>query len=494
MADVPESPKPESLETELKFVCAPEDLDAVLAAAPAGDDQNRELISVYFDTPDLALEKAGASLRVRESGGRRVQTLKCGSGLRRQEHERPIEGLRPEGDLGPLQSLLPGGVEALKPAFNVRVTRRQRTFWFEGAQIELALDRGEVADGPRTSPICEVELELKSGPPAALFSLARALAQAAPLHLAFDTKADRGRALAAGRPLTKIPKDRPRLAPSATAADAFQAGARLALGRIAVSAACLREGQNTEAVHKLRVAVRRLRSALSTFKPLLRDDPAVDQIKVELRWLAKALDRARGLDVLAATLLDPELLPDPPGAVLERVLNAARREAHAEVAEVVGSVRYRLLMVDLLGWVETGAWLSAGPAAKPARAFARKALAKRRKAVLKRADALRGADEDRHALRIAAKKLRYAADGFTGLFPEKPARRFTDRLAVLQDGLGALNDAAVSGPLVQSLDLPPEAALEAGQRLGVAACGAPARFEAAAVAMKKLRRGKAYWA
>ena len=86
---------PQSQEIELKFLCAPDDLGRVLAAAPEGVDDCRELISVYFDTPDLALQRAGASLRVRESGGQRVQTLKRGKGLSREEHEQPVEGFAP---------------------------------------------------------------------------------------------------------------------------------------------------------------------------------------------------------------------------------------------------------------------------------------------------------------------------------------------------------------------------------------------------------------
>src|SRR6185312_17454974 len=110
---------PADQEIELKFACAPQDLGAVLAAAPPGDDETRELISVYFDTPDLALQKAGASLRVREHKGRRVQTLKRGQGLVREEHEAPIEGLAPDPALEPLPKLLPQGA-SLRPAFNVR--------------------------------------------------------------------------------------------------------------------------------------------------------------------------------------------------------------------------------------------------------------------------------------------------------------------------------------------------------------------------------------
>src|SRR5262245_53209959 len=100
---------PQPQEIELKFLCAPEDLGRVLAAAPEGDDDTRELISVYFDTPDLDLQKAGASLRVRESKGQRVQTLKRGDGLAREEHESPIAGDAPDPSLGPLSELLPQG-------------------------------------------------------------------------------------------------------------------------------------------------------------------------------------------------------------------------------------------------------------------------------------------------------------------------------------------------------------------------------------------------
>src|SRR5262249_24337951 len=153
--------------------CAPDDLGRILAAAPEGDDDCRELISVYFDTPDLDLQKAGASLRVRESKGQKVQTLKRGDGLVREEHETPIAGDAPDPSLGPLCDLLPAGARSeLRPAFHVRVTRRQRLIRFGGAEIELALDQGEVRGGRRTSPISEVELELKSGEPRALFGLA----------------------------------------------------------------------------------------------------------------------------------------------------------------------------------------------------------------------------------------------------------------------------------------------------------------------------------
>ncbi|HEY8573634.1 CYTH domain-containing protein [Phenylobacterium sp.] len=183
-----------SREIELKFLCAPADMAVVLAAAPAGEDETRHLTSVYFDTPDGALARAGASLRIREWDGCRVQTLKRGKGVSREEHEAPVEFFDPT--FGPLPELLSEPQRAtLTPTLEVRITRRQRLVRYEGAEIELAADLGEVEAEGRTRPISELELELKSGPRKALFALARELRRAAPLKLSFESKSSQGRAL-----------------------------------------------------------------------------------------------------------------------------------------------------------------------------------------------------------------------------------------------------------------------------------------------------------
>jgi len=454
-------------EVELKFLCTPADLAAVLAAAPSGDDESRELISVYFDTPDLALQKAGVSLRVRESQGARVQTVKLGEGLSREEHEAPIAGEEPDPELGPLKTLLPEGGR-LDPAFNVRVTRRQRTFHYRGAEIELALDQGEVSDGTGRSPICEVELELKSGPPEALFALGRELSKAAPLYLSFDGKASRGQALVAGATLQARRGDEVTLTSRATAAEAFQAIARNGLGQIASNAATLRAEPGPEPVHQLRVAARRLRSALSTFKPLV-DDGGLSPVKGDLKWLAGSLDEARDLDVFAAGVSDQaRSLASPPAGLeaLTAALEAARRRRWARAAKTASSPRFRALMIDVAAWVETGSWLSVSPT--PAKAFAAHALEARLRKVHKLGKHLGKADDAaRHRLRIEAKKLRYAAEAFASLYRRKSADRFIGRVKDLQTTLGDLNDLAVAGALVGSLKLEPDAAFAAGEMVGL---------------------------
>jgi inorganic triphosphatase YgiF len=482
-------------EIELKFLCAPGDLGAVLAAAPAGEDEARELISVYFDTPDRRLEKAGVSLRVRESQGRRVLTMKRGDGLAREEYEAPLEGEAPPLELAPLREVLTQAeAAALAPAFDVRVTRRQRLVRFEDSEIELALDQGEVCGGRRTASICELELELKAGRAAALFALARRLAAAAPLYLSFETKSARGQALVAGKAAAR--RGRPRLSPGATAGEAFQAIARDALAAVAAHAAVLRQAPDAQATHQLRVAVRRLRSALSTFRPVVAD-AGYAPLKAELRWLAGAFDAARDLDVFAAHVDDAaEALDLPPAgtpalrAALARAQTAARRAA----CETAAGARFRALMIDAAAWVETGAWRAAPAAAAPARAFAAEVLARRRRQVLRAGRSLAAADPAaRHALRIRAKKLRYAAEGFAGLFHGRAAGRFARRAAALQDALGRLTDLAAAERLAAALPLSPQAAFAAGELAGLRAAAQPKLVARAETALARLEAAERFW-
>jgi inorganic triphosphatase YgiF len=482
-------------EIELKFACGPDDLAAVLAAAPPGDDENRELISVYFDTADLALQKAGASLRVREQEGKRVQTLKRGEGLDREEYEAPIEGLAPNPDLGPLPSLAPRGAD-LRPVFNVRVNRRQRTFRYGDAVIELALDQGEVSGGEQKSPICEVELELKSGPPSALFALARELSAAAPLYLTFDSKAARGHALVAGADQTARKNRAAKLSDDATVGEAFQAVALKALAQIAANAASLRGQPGPETVHQLRVGARRLRSALTTFKPAVADE-GLEAVKADLKWLSHACDAARNLDVFADETLAPAEAgaEPPPGAkALRKAIDAERRRAWSQAAETASSERFRALMIDVTAWVEAGAWRNGKAAAEPIQDFAGHALKRHRKKFEKRRSvADTGNDGARHKLRIEAKKLRYAVEAFSSLYGRKRVSRYLDSLKDLQDVMGALNDLVTTEPLLSGLNLSPEAAFAAGELAGRKAVGKPRLVARAAKAAKRLSGGEPVW-
>lgn len=478
-------------EIELKLACEPFDQAAILAAAPPGDDEIRPMTSVYFDTTDGDLAKAGVSLRVRHSKGVRVQTMKRGGGLAREEHEAEIAGDAPVATWKPLAKILPKSA-TLVPVFEVEVTRRQRLVSFGQAQIELALDVGEVRAGPRSTPVSELELELKAGEPAALFALALELSAAAPLYLSFTGKADRGLALleAPSR------KPRPALAGDDTAGAAFQAMARAALRQIALHAAQMREAPTPEAVHQVRVGARRLRSALITFAPLF-DGEEAGAIKAELKWLAQAFDAARNLQVYADETIAPArgVDPDVRGLTgLAQTVEGARLDAQVRAAQAVSLDRFRRLMIEALAWVETGAWLSGDKTQKRATAFGAKQLDKRLRRLERAAAGLETQDDDqRHQGRIEAKKLRYAVEAFAGVFPAKEGRAFLRSVKALQDSLGRLNDLATAAPLVASLDLDADAAFAAGELAGAALAEKPQRIAEATEARERLSGLTPFW-
>jgi len=377
----------------------------------------------------------------------------------------------------------------------VRVTRRQRTFHYRGAEIELALDQGEVTDGTGRSPICEVELELKSGPPAALFDLARELAAAAPLYLAFDSKSARGQALVAGE---KTARQSPevKLADDATVGAAFQTIARKSLAQIAANAAALRAKPTPDIVHQLRVSARRLRSTLSTFKPVIEGE-GLEAVKDDLAWLSHRCDRARNLDVFAEETVAPAEAASPASIGLHALRNAidgARRAAWADAAEAVSSERFRSLMINATGWVETGKWRSRHEAAAPIEPFARRALKRHLRKLSKCGPALRhGDDVGRHHLRIEAKKLRYAAEVLTSLYGEKRTARYLHHLRDLQDVLGRLNDLATAEPLIAAMKLPSDAAFAAGELVGLGVAEKPRMIARACKALDRLEAANPFW-
>lgn len=186
-------------EIELKFRLGPR-AAARLAAHPAlaGEDSVQSLRSVYFDTPDQALRRAGWGLRVRATGRGFVQTLKGQTGgdvLNRAEWETPVpsEALDWQAvKTTPAAALLKGRRRDLSPRFASTVRRRARLVAFEGAVIEAAYDEGELSAGGRVESLRELELELKDGPPQALFALARRLSADVALVPLFESKAERG--------------------------------------------------------------------------------------------------------------------------------------------------------------------------------------------------------------------------------------------------------------------------------------------------------------
>ncbi len=459
-------------EIELKLAVRPEDLPRLRSAKALGPANGKAapkaLESTYFDTPDLRLAAAGLSLRVRKVGRSFIQTLKSApeggtAALVRGEWEGPVPG--PTPDLSALPEAAPrealaGLVEAgLKPVFTSDVKRTLRVTSVGASQVELALDVGEIRTPEgATLPVSELELELKSGTdPVALYDLALALHGEVPMRLETRTKSARGYALAAGTGPTWAKAGKLEISPADTVEQALAAIVRHCLGHMLANEAVALAGEQPEGIHQMRVALRRLRSAFSLFKGLIPADQAAT-LGPEVKWLADSFGPARDWDVFLESLLAPveEAFPADPGlSALRQAALRCRHEGYEEAKAAIQSPRYTTLLLKLGAWVDGRGWrdqpVSEGSARllQPILDLSGSLLDKRHKQGRKRGRHFARLDpEARHQLRIALKKLRYAAEFFRGLYDPKPVKRYLEDLAGLQEALGHLQDVATVEKLV----------------------------------------------
>ncbi len=485
----------------------------VLSALRQQRGSRRHLLTVYFDTPSLALAKRGMSLRVRHIGGRKVQGVKLagqangGTVIQRPELEAEIEGDAPDIARIPDESVRQmvseaAGIEPLAPAF---VSEFGRTVWpvkLGDSDIEVALDVGEIRAGAgRSLPVSELELELKSGRADRLIELALALGRSVPISVERHSKAERGFALVTGLGAKPVRGDPVELDPEATARGGFVALARNCLSQLGGNEAAVLAG-DPEGIHQMRVAARRLRALLACFRDLLAI-PVADEFKAELRWLMTALGRARDLDVFIAETLTPMLERLPEEATLKTLHGAARQavgRAHAEASAAIAAPRYAefLLTADLR--LASDAWASANAHVDaPVRLLAQKMLQRRYRKLVKLGSGHHNLEiEQLHQIRIAAKKMRYAAEFFRSLYSRKLARRYLGRLARLQERLGSLNDAVTGRRLLEELlpesELdPPASARVAGLVLGWKAARIHWDIAAFASEWEQLREMRPFW-
>lgn len=506
-------------EIELKLACETAGLEALAAHPLLADATGKtasRLASTYYDTADRRLGLSGVVLRVRsvdEAGF--VQTVKTrGDGLfERGEWEHPLAGLKPSREAiaeTPAAELLDESSE-LSAVFMTAIERRSYLVAHEGAEIEVALDKGRVtAPGTRArEDICEVELELKSGPAASLFSLARLIGAAAELKLGVASKSERGAAIASGDMGGPANAEPVELDADMTAATAFRLIAHGALRQIRLNEDLVLARPDAEALHQLRVGVRRLRSAFSIYGGYI-EDPAFAALKDELKRLSEPFGRARDLDVFLDEVFPEEiaLRPDEPGLLnLEKKLEARRPALRRAILKTLRSAEWRNLLIEIVGWLNVGAWLEAldekGAAlAEPARTFAAAELEKRLRQVRKRGRSLdKISAEKRHEVRIAAKKLRYGSEFFGSLYgSKKEAKRHENivkALKKLQGRLGSLNDIATGQALVGDLATDADAGASTVFAAGMTAADidreASALLDEARKARRRLLRLRPFW-
>ncbi len=331
----------------------------------------RELGNTYFDTPDKLLRQHDIGLRIRRFDDVSVQTLKTAGRVVAGLHQRPEYNAELTNDSLDL-SLHPADAwpesfdiaavqSQLEPLFSTNFTRQQ---WLvalnDGSQVEVAFDQGEVVANGKTDPICEVELELKSGQTEALFSLARELCTEGGIRLGNLSKAARGYRLASGYEGDEVTSLALLKSESDDCVeDVFVRSLEHALSHWHYHEQIYIERQDHQALYQIRQAIQLTLQTLTVFGDLIpRRGSAL--IRQELKWLRDELnwlDEASSIEQLVADKGNKMRKLDARKALVKQLKARLERLPDAEVmVALFQSTRYCSLLLDLSRWILSRGW------------------------------------------------------------------------------------------------------------------------------------------
>jgi CHAD domain-containing protein len=421
------------------------------------------LEATYFDTADARLLRRGITLRRRIGGDDAGWHLKLPVGQdERTEVRLPLgRGAKavPDAMVREVRAVVRD--RPLVPIAVLRTTRVERTLMDANGNV-LATVADDTVHAERStggalelSTWREVEVELVNGDRAFL-----------------DGVSDRLRAAgltpsASGSKLARVFGDFaiPKRASKSDALDRRATSGAVLLAHLQRQVDQLvtrdREARSDKAdgVHQMRVATRRLRSALATYRPLL-DRQATDPLRGELRWLGGMLGRARDTEVLHRRLRDSlaaqpnELVQGPVGPRIDQELQNRHQAAHAELGAALETKRYFRLL-DALDQLVADPPLTAR-AGKPARKQLPTLVGRAARRIDRAAQAVAKAptrhahDHLLHEVRKSAKRARYAAESAIPAVG-KPAKRLASRMKALQDVLGEHQDSVAARALLLEL-------------------------------------------
>ena len=470
-------------EIEVKLQVDRQDLKRVLAfpaLGAQGTPKEQELRSVYYDTPERDLQKNGITLRLRKRAratpllGIKWTGNAAEGPFSRGEVEVPCVKGEPDMELfePEIQERLSAvvGQLPLTLQFETRVKRRTLDVRQGHSQIEVAVDDGAIIAGGKQLPLTEVELELKAGTEADLYDFAMSLVRELPMRLDVTAKSEKGYRLA-DHGLAKPRKATPIAFPAAPSLDdAVSAVISNTLSHFVNNWSPLLETENPESVHQMRVALRRMRSALAMFKRVL-PSPEIEDLRSGAKQIASALGEARECDVFQHNAEEGPLQGSsrPRGSdMLLAAIDARRKSAYEAVRKLIAEPATTLFALRVQSFLARRAWRNtlSGPQlpalVQPAEEFAKAALDRLYKRACKRGRHLAElSDEERHQLRIALKNLRYGAEFFGALFGHRrKLKQSLEHVSALQQILGAHNDAAMAKHFLETLAVPPDAAVE----------------------------------
>jgi CHAD domain-containing protein len=457
----------EHLEIERKYDAAPNlpwvDLSSLPGVRALAEAKEKLLDATYYDTSDLALIRAGITLRRRTGGSDAGWHLKLpADGGARTEFGEPL------GESSTPPPALVDRIRVhvrdhdLEPVAGIKSRRIvHRLLGEAGATLAEAADDVVTASGRGEAGSADLvdwrewEIELVDGPAELIDAADRLIRGSGATPSPFPSKL----AQALDRRLRGLPSwpEFGAFTPKSKARDVVHAHLAEQVGAIIEWDPKVRTDEY-DAVHKMRVATRRLRSALATFRPLL-DRTRTDPLRDELKWIATELGGARDAEVLRERLLaeiaaEPdELVLGPIASRISNELQADHQKAHAELVEALNSARYFRLLDRLDGLVLDPPFTKNGnrKACKVLTACVRTAY--RRVASLVDAGPPGGPahrDEWYHEIRKASKRLRYAGESVAPAFGE-PAVVLAERAEALQEMLGEHQDSVVARTALRNL-------------------------------------------
>ncbi|MEO6747654.1 MAG: CHAD domain-containing protein [Caldimonas sp.] len=441
-----------STETELKFAVDPKRTTTLEAALHKQGAVQRTIRSRYFDTEDGRLAGKHLALRLRKAEGAWEQTLKAPgpSAVEREEDTVARPGkwgtagpeVHPElhatGEAGKALRGLLGDIgdsrAALLPVHESLIKRLVADVTVDETKVEVALDRGTIHAGLKSVPVCEVEYELKAGPPAAWVALARADVTRFGLWLSTVSKAARADRLARGIETgPPVMFSAPKLPPSTDGAALFRRVVAACLEQIIGNAGEIAEGRfDEEQVHQLRIGIRRLRTAARELAGLA---PACDRSwEAPLTAAFRALGDYRDRHTVAPSI---EARLQAAGSPSPSVQTAASEALNP--VEIVRDPVFQGAMLDVLA-------LALAPTKEPMPLLSKKDAKRivvdrlRRLQHQLRRDAKRfeSLDEDgQHRARKRLKRLRYLTELVEPLFRQGRCKAYLAELKPAQDAVGS---------------------------------------------------------
>ena len=412
----------------------------------------QDLSAGYYDTADLRLARWGASLRYRKGDdGGDGWTLKLPVNGSREELKFELPASSIPKDVKTLTTALTRGAD-LKLVATIRTKRRRwaiRETPGDAQLAELAFDEVSVLKSRRVvQRFREIEIEAVNTDRIGLAKIGNALRAKGARETDQKPKVVRalGEAAAAPPDLGEVGE----VSPSDPAKDAVRAAFVANVSRLILNDPLARSG-DPEGVHQMRVAARRTRSDLKTFGPLVDETWATD-LSAELKWLGNVLGSVRDIDVMTAGLRGSSTEIEDKLAPIFEELAEKHDVAEGKVKDGLSSHRY----IELLERLVTGAVTlpTTDEAEKPCSEALIPLVASRWRKLAGAAE-LAGkdaSDEVLHDIRIKAKKVRYAAEAVAPSLGKKTRKdlvAFAEKIAELQDVLGAHQDAAVAMSTIQ---------------------------------------------